>query len=1007
MAGIRWGNTLSLGLGLLAAAGGASGIGQDSCVAFQPSSSTFSVVSRHKAASVLVSPDEWPGVQHAAFDFVSDIQAVSGVKPTIKNVTTTQSSFSSYGSSAIIVGTLGKSSLIEAVVNNTNLDVSGIRGQWEAFVTKKVENPLPGIKDAYVIVGADKRGTIYALYEHSEQFGVSPWYWWADVPTTKHSELYVPVAGCSHNSPTVKYRGILINDEQPALQNWAMEKFTNGTGSALLNSPFNRFFYVKLFELILRLKANTLWPAMWASAFGVDDPQNQPLADWYGIVMGTTHEEPFMRSLPNEWTLFGKGKWDYAGNQENVYTFWKEGIERAKPYENVITIGMRGNGDLPLSEDQNIELMEKIVNDQRTLLEDVFNTSDVSSVPQVWTLYKEVQQYYDDGLRVPDDVILMWSDDNWGNIRRYPLIEERGRSGGSGIYYHVDYVGDPRDYKWITSSQIEKLFEQLSTAVARNATSLWVLNVGDLKPYEMSTEFFLTYAYDASKWSPYNLRDFYISWAQREFDLSASDAAEVAGIVANVTRHNARRKPELWNSTMYSLTNYREAESVLASLEATAAASARIYNKLSDDAKPAFFQLVHHPVQATLTLANLWISAGINNLRASQARLSANDYFDEVQKFFEDDYALEIDYHSILNGKWDHIMDQTHVMYYYWQNPMVNTMPFVTKVQGKKQALAGPLRIVPESTSGAWPGDNGHNCADGYNCGNPKLALDSYLPAGNRYVDVGAGGPTSFTFTVVANESWVHVSPSKGSISPAHPEQRVYVSVDWSKVAEGAHGATVTIEATVKGKVVNSVPVEVTANKAVVPEGFTGFVEGDGVVSIEAGHAARNTSVEGITWTEIPGLGRTASGVTPWPRGGNELNFTAGSGPSIEYDFYLFNTYLQGGNVTVNTYVSPSLNGLGDSRPLGFALSIDDGEPQTTYFVPETPKGSSAPAPWGGVDGWVANSIIEVPVVLDVQPGKHTLKVWMIEPTVVVQKIVIDTGGVKPSYLGPPESIRV
>ncbi|RPD63354.1 hypothetical protein L227DRAFT_386788 [Lentinus tigrinus ALCF2SS1-6] len=992
-------------VGLLAFTSSVYGIGQDTCVSFKSSSSAFTVVNSGKAAPILLSPDEWPGVQRAAFDFASDIQQVTGVKPSLRNITSSNSSDSSLGSTAIIVGTLGKSSLIDEVVNRTKLDVSSIQGQWEAFLAKEVANPLPGVQSAYVMIGADKRGTIFALYDHSEQFGVSPWYWWADVPITKHNSLFVTSSGCSHGSPTVKYRGLFLNDEQPALQNWAMEKFTNGTGAALTGSPFNHFFYTKLFELILRMKGNYLWPAQWSSAFGIDDTQNQPLADWWGIVMGTSHEEPMMRSIPVEWNLLGVGAWDYSTNQQNVYNFWKVGVERARPYEGVYTIGMRGNGELPLSEGQNVQLLEQIVADQRQLLMDVFNTTDVTTIPQVWTLYKEVEGYYEDGMRVPDDVILLWSDDNWGNVRRYPIPSERNRTGGSGVYYHVDYVGDPRDYKWITSSQIEKTFDQLSTAVARDATNMWILNVGDLKPYEMHSEFFLTLGWDASKWNPSNLNTFVTSWAQREFDLSASDAAEVAGIIANVTRHNARRKPELLNSTTYSLTNYREADNVLAMLQGLNNASTRIYNQLPSDAKPAFFQLVHHPVQATLTLTNMWISAGINNLRASQARLSANDFMDEVEQLFDQDYAIEVDYHSILNGKWDHMMDQTHVMYYYWQQPMADTMPFVTKVQPKKQALAGAMRIIPEGSSGAWPGDNMNNCAQGYGCPNPSISIDPFVPAGNRFVDVSAGGPTPFTFNATSNASWLDISPAKGSISASSPEQRVFLDVDWTKVTS-AESAVITFAANVQNQPPMSVTVTFTANKTVVPSGFSGFVEGDGTVSIEAAHASRNTSVSGLTWAEIPGIGKTLSGVTPWPRGGNELNFTAGNGPSIEYDFYLFNTIAQGGNVTITTLVSPSLNSLGDDRPLGIALQIDGGEPQTSHFVPPATPGN-LPDAWDGVDGWVANSIIEVPMVFPVQPGAHTLKVWMIEPTVVVQKIVIDTGGVRPSYLGPPESVRV
>ncbi|KAM5530657.1 hypothetical protein V8D89_015678 [Ganoderma adspersum] len=990
----------ALALGFLALASGVSAIGADNCVGFKNASDLFVVVKAGKATPILISVDEWPGVQRAGGDFVADINTVSGVKPTFKNVTATAKS--DY-QTAIIVGTLGKSSVIDSVISRTKLDVSSIKGKWESYMTKMVANPLPGINSAYVIIGADKRGTIFALYEHSEQFGVSPWNWWADVQPTHHNSLYVKTDGCHHGSPTVKYRGIFLNDEQPALQNWAKEKFTNGTGAAHTGSPFNHFFYTNLFELLLRLRANYLWPAMLGSAFCIDDDQNQSLADWYGIVMGTSHEEPLMRSLPPEWDIYGKGSWDYSKNQQNVYDFWKVGAQRARKFEGVFTMGMRGAGDGPISGSNPVQLLEKIITDQRNLLEDVLNTSDVTTVPQVWTMYKEVEGYYDQGLKVPDDIVLLWSDDNYGNVRRYPTIDERKRTGGSGVYYHINYVGLPRSYKWITSNQIEKTYEQLSTAVNRDATKIWVVNVGDLKPTEMHTEFFLTYGYDATRWNPQNLNSFVEQWATREFDLSSSDAAQVASIIRTVTQHNARRKPELWNATTYSVLNYREADTVLASLKAAGDASTKLYNSLSAAAKPSFFELVQHPVQASLTLQNMYIAAALNNLRALQYSVAANMYKTQAENLFATDFDLENDYHTILNGKWDHMMDQTHVGYDYRRQPQNNVMPAVQLVQSKKQSLAGPMRITIEGSMGAWPGDDKYNCASGLGCGNAVMSIDSFNTFGNRFVDVSLGGPIAFTFDVTSNVTWLKSSPSSGSISSSSPEQRVFFSVDWSKVS-GQQTASISIKATPQGLKTQTTHVVLHANHRTTPSGFHGFVDSDGVVSIEAAHAARNTSVQGLTWINIPGLGKTSSGVTPWPRGGDELNFTAGTGPSIEYDFYLFDT--NKGSVTVTVKVSPSLNSLGDDRPLGLAVQIDGGSAQTQHFVPKSDPGS-LPDAWGGDDGWVANSIIDVPFKFSVGTGAHTLKVWMIEPTVVVQKIIIDAGGLKPSYLGPPESVKV
>ncbi|EIN14686.1 hypothetical protein PUNSTDRAFT_96714 [Punctularia strigosozonata HHB-11173 SS5] len=975
-------------------------LGQSGCVSFSSSGSHFSVVSGGKAAPIILSDDEWPGVQRAALDFASDIHAVTGHRPSLSNFTGTASG------TPIIVGTLGKSSLIDQVVKNSGLDVSSINGTWEAWISKVVKNPLEGVNSAFVIVGSDKRASIYGLYDLSEQFGQSPWYYWADVPVSSHSSLFVDTAGgCSSGSPSVQYRGIFLNDEQPALQNWAQEKFASAGVGPRTGSPFNHVFYSKLFELILRLKGNYFWPAQWSSAFQIDDPINMFTADMYGIVMGTSHEEPMMRSIPVEWDLFGVGPWDYSTNQQFIYNFWVNSTERSAPYESLFTVGMRGNGDLPLGEGQNIQLLEQVVADQRTILSTVFNTSDVAQIPQVWTLYKEVQGYYEDGMTVPDDICLMWTDDNWGNIRRYPINNETDRSGGAGVYYHVDYVGSPRDYKWIQSSQISKIFEQMSLAIERNATRIWILNVGDLKPYEMDTEFFLAYGWNASRWDIANMDTFMTSWAQREFDLSAAKAQEVVDILSTVKRFNARRKPELLNSTTYSLIDYREAESVAATWDNLTAQSTAIYNSLPSSVQPAFFQLVHHEVLASATVGKMWISAGINNMRAQQARLSTNDMADTVEDLFAQDYDLEHEYHTILNGKWDHMMDQTHVMYYYWQQPDANTMPPITRVQSKKMNLAGVMRITPEGTYGTWPGDNKNQCAQGYGCPNPTITLDTFMPFGNKYIDVSAGGPDSFNFTATTNASWLKLSPSSGSITSTKNEQRVFASVDWDQLEDSTGEAIITFSATSKTQSALQVRMTVLANHTSVPAGFKGFVEGDGGISMEAAHATRNTSVDGVTWTTIPNYGRTLSGVTPWPRtGANGRNFSAGSGPSLEYDFYNFNTIGGSGKLSVTTLVSPSMNANGDDRPLSLAVQLDDSAPQATKFMPLAAAGAT-PDGWDGLDGFVANSIVQVKnTFTGIAPGAHTLKVWMIEPAVVVQKLVIDTGNVRPSYLGPPES---
>ncbi|KIY44327.1 hypothetical protein FISHEDRAFT_51503 [Fistulina hepatica ATCC 64428] len=988
-------------------------LGQATCVEFQDSTSVFPLVSNGIATPILASAEDWGGVHRTIADFSADIERVTSLRPTVSNYSGSDINSTS---SAFIVGTLGNSSLIDEVISSTGIDVSSIDGQWEAFMGVVVANPLHGLDSAYVMIGSDKRGTIYGLYELSEQIAVSPWYWWADVPTTPNDELYI--LNCSHGHPTVQYRAIFLNDEQPALQNWAMAKFTNGTAPTITGTPFVHQFYEKIFELILRLRGNFLWPAMWSAAFAVDDRLNQPLANYYGVVMGTSHQEPMMRAIPNEWDLFGIGPWNYSTNSENIYDFWVYGTRRAKPYESVYTIGMRGDGDIPLSVTVDTTLLEKIVSDQTQILTDVYTGVNVTTIPQVWFLRlldldldQEVEGYYDDGMRFEDYVTLLWTDDNWGNIRRYPLADERNRSGGAGVYYHLDLVGDPQDYKWITSSQISKIYEQMSTAVTFNATRVWVLNVGDLKPYERETEFFLTYGYDASVWNLSSLDQFVFSWAQREFDFDATTASTVVDVVGNLTRYNARRKPELLNSTTYSLINYREADTVLYEWDVLENASTSIYDSLADEMKPAYFQLVHHPVLASSNLGRMLIYAGQNNLRAEQACASANDLANAVERFFDYDFDLETEYHTILNGEFSN----TYLGYYYWQQPMTNTMPAVNRVQPKKLALAGVMRIIPEGTEAAWPGDNQYQCSTGYNCPDASLILDRYSPIPNIYIDVGAGGPDPFNFTITCNTSWVNISSTQGSISPGNKETRVFFSVnDWEDLAVDNTTAQLTFTASAEGQPSLTAEGEsklvvdvyfVAYNPGDLPDDFSGFVEGGGVVSIEAAHFTRNTTVDGISWTEIPGYGKTLSGVTPWPR--VDTNFTVGSGPSVEYDFYLFSDSED--NVTVTTYLSPSFNSLGDDRPLAYAIQLDDDAVQRVDYIEFPTSPGEVAIAWGGDDGYVANAIVTADTVFSYNnsTGVHTLKIWMIEPTVVIQKVVVNLGGLLYSYLGPPESISV
>lgn len=943
-------------LSLLVLAGNASAIGQRGYVEFSPSNGSFVIAAHGAAAPIYAAPGDCPGVLRAARDLQADIARVTGVTPALAETDRKP------GANVIIAGTLGKSAIVDRLARQRKIDAGAIAGKWEAFLIQVVPAPLPGVESALVIAGSDKRGTIYGIYDISEQIGVSPWYWWADVPVTHRDALYVKPGRYIEGEPAVKYRGIFLNDEAPALTGWVNAKF--GT--------YNSHFYTKVFELILRMKGNFLWPAMWNNAFNEDDPLNPKLADEYGIVMSTSHHEPMLRAQ-QEWKRHGSGPWDYSRNEEVLKKFWAEGVERNRNYESVITLAMRGDGDEPMSESANVALLERIVADQRKIIAERVNP-DVTKVPQVWALYKEVQEYYEKGMRVPDDVTLLWCDDNWGNIRRLPAAEERKRSGGAGIYYHFDYAGGPRNYKWLNTVPVTKVWEQMNLAYNYGATRIWVVNVGDLKPMESPIEFFLTFARDPEKWPRERIAEYTRMWAEREF--GAEHAAAIADIVAKYTKYNGRRKPELLEPTTYSLVDYQEADSMLADFKAITEQAERIYAALPESARDAFYQLVLFPTKASCNLNEMYVAVGKNRLYASQGRASTSDWAARARALYKNDADLKGYYnHTLADGKWEHMMDQTHIGYTYWQQPEANAMPGVNDIEVPAGAR---MAVAVEGSANAWPGAPGR----------PTLPQFDSFSRQRRYIDVFNRGRDSFKFSARASAPWVSVSPASGAVEK---DQRVWVSIDWAKAPAGTSSADVRIFARDN----DSIAVRITAFNPESPTraSLEGFVETDGHISIEAEHYSRKVDAASARWEVIPDYGRTASSMTVFP-------VTAASArppldaPCLEYRMYVFNP----GKVEVEAIMAPTLNFV-PGRGLRNAISFDDGAPQVIDALEHNT-----------LQDWeesVRDSVRKVRSTHTIAgAGYHTLKFWMVDPGLVLQKLVLDFGGVKPSYLGPPETYR-
>ncbi|KAI9898859.1 hypothetical protein N3K66_005320 [Trichothecium roseum] len=964
----------------------------------------------------------------------------------------------------IIAGTIGNSSIIDSLIEQGKLNTTAINGKWEAFVSQVVKDPIKGCDEAVVIVGSMPRGTIYGIYDISEQIGVSPWHFWADVPAQKHSDIWARRGPKVQGPPSVKYRGFFLNDEQPGLTNWVSDNFPDlPNGSA----GYGHVFYSLVCEVLLRLRANYLWPTLWASMLYTDDAHNQPLVYAYEVVLGSSHTEPLMRAQ-NEFKNYYEGEWAYNENNETIDEYFRYGVQRAKPYarNSVWTMGMRGSGDTAiegLGVEYIVEMLETLVQNQRDIISEGLGVDAITDVPQTWCLYKEVQGYLEQGLRVPEDITLLWSDDNWGNIRRLPLANETDRPGGAGVYYHFDYVGGPRDYKWINTVQLSKTAEQMHMAYARRADRIWVVNVGDLKPLEVPISHFLDLAYDAERWDVDSTAEWTRAWAEREFGVGQQQqqqnvAGDVASVMARYGKYAARRKYELLDAETYSVVNYDEADVVAAQWAELEADARAAHDALGEEYRPAFFQMVLHPVTAGRIVHEMYVAAAKNGLYAAQRRNAANEQADLARALLDDDADLTVEWDEMLDGKWARMLDQTHLGYTYWQQPMRNALPPLTYVQTRLTSLAGNVRVGVEGSYAGVPGDDAYHA----NSGNTLVAppMDRYGPGKNmRWFDVFlAGAAEECEWTAEANVSWARLSQTRGVVGTAgHNDTRVTVEIDWDAAGEGEgegegrEGGELetAVEIAVDSPcrkwdksryAYGGARVQIPVRLRSVPGDFArGFVESDGYIAIEAPHyqAVTNGSSGGsgegngkkdVSLHVFEDYGRALGGVGAWPPATEKMGLE--EAPSAEYDVYVFT-----GGVTANVtlYLSPGQNYLGDATPLEYAVSLypvstegdgtdaiaDVTPPLSSYvrrqFVGPASEGEAgmppgwddavADAAWGAAGKGTTGRTTTGHRVEGA--GRHRLSVKLLMPGVVVQRVVVDLGGVRESYLGPPESLFV
>ena len=602
-------------------------------------------------------------------DIVTDKNDFKGVHIAVENLKKDLNKVLGRADLPIVVGTVGKSKAIEPFFKKKVLDKKQIEGKREKFLITFSNGKL-------VIAGSDKRGTIYGVYELSEQLGVSPWYDWADAPVRKRNQVFLKNGVFTDGEPAVRYRGIFLNDEAPCLSGW-VDQFYGGV--------YNHEFYARVFELVLRLRGNYMWPAMWNSAFYADDPLNMQTADDMGVMMGTSHHEP-MAKAHKEWTRNkSHGAWNYDTNKEELDQFWKEGVQRMKDTEDVVTIGMRGNGDEPMGENADVQLLERVVNNQRRLIEEATG-KPADKTPQLWALYKEVQEYYEKGMRVPDDVILLLCDDNWGNVRVLPELDgnkaegafAKRHPGGYGLYYHVDYVGAPRNSKWLNVSQVQRMWEQLQLTYTYGVDQLWILNVGDLKPMELPIDFWFRMAWNPNLFRPDNLQEYQENFCRQFFgDQFAEEAARLLNLQCKYVH---RRTAEQMEARTYNLLN-GEWNDRLNEYNQLNEDSKALRSKMSNDMHDAFDQLIGFPVAAMANIYNMYYAHAMNIELEKRGSAQANLWADKVEQFFKKDAELTDDYNKrIAGGKWNHMMDEIHIGYTSWNGPRHNICPKVRRV---------------------------------------------------------------------------------------------------------------------------------------------------------------------------------------------------------------------------------------------------------------------------------------------------------------------------------------
>lgn len=946
----------------------------------------FTLASPRQTAAILYDASDAAVVKRAAELFAADVEAVTGRRPQVTSAT-------GETGPAVIVGTVGGSALIRRLSEAGKIDTAPLEGAWERYLIQTVANPLPGIRKALVIAGSDRRGAAYGLFTLSELIGVSPWYWWADVPVKKHAALHVDAPPTYSQTPSVRYRGIFLNDEDWGLTPWASQTFEPERGNI---GPRT---YAKVCELLLRLKANYLAPAMHPVSTSFNQiPENKLVADTFAIVMGSTHCEPLLLNTASEWDTQTMGPWNYDKNKEGVNRVLTQRVRENSPYENVYTLALRGLHDgamsttLPMHE--KVRMLQQALLDQRQILAENIDRP-VETVPQAFTPYKEVLEIYSNGLELPDDVTIVWPDDNYGYMKRLSGVREQRRTGRSGVYYHVSYLGVPHSYLWFSTTPPSLMYEELRKAYDTTADRLWLLNCGDLKGSEMQVSLFLDMAWDIGRFTADNVVTYPARWLAGIFGEAYYDRLEA------MTREHLRlafpRKPEYmgwgyhWNrfdhnceqltDTDFSFTNYDEAPRRLEAYRKLGARAEALLHEIGDEARPAFYQLVYYPLRGAELMNRMTLGGQRNRWYARQGRAATNAVRDEVQRCYDSLQVITRGYNSLLGGKWNHMMSMRQN--YDGVSAYFNLPHLATHDAAGAPRLA--LQVAGEDVTGA-------------RAFHALPAFDNYLRRTYPVEIYNRGGGT-LAWTAHASEPWVVLSKSAGKTAD---EERITVGIDWEKAPSGnAVPAQIVFRAGEQSEKVLVSLFNPTAPSRAELRGI--YVENNGCVSIPAAGCHRVRENDRIKITAVEDLGIEGPALQLGDPTAPLQIFRSRDVPCAEYDFYAFDA----GSVDVYTYVLPTFPlhadrdfriGENTNTDTKYSVQIDDG-------ALATPSSSHVEYSQVWFESVLRNCAVNKSTLHIDKPGRHTLRIRVGDPGIVLQKIVLDFGGMKRSYLGPQSTL--